>query len=89
MKQEPTFKTCSQTTRVNRYDYGFYMVLVIYLAIKGNYDWAITNLGVALVFDPFETTVKWQHRPLYQRAWLLTHVAIMLAGLLFLWFQKH
>ena len=88
MKQELTLKTCSQSTRFNRYGYGLYMILVIYLAIKGDYVWAFTNLGVALVFDPFDTTVKWQHRPIYQKAWLLVHVAIMLAGLVFLWFQK-
>jgi len=65
------------------------MLLVIYLFIKGDYGWAFTNLGVALVFEPFDTTVNWQNRPLYQKAWLLVHVAIMLAGLIFLYFQKH
>lgn len=89
MKQELTVKSCSQSTRINRYAYALYMVLVIYLAIKGDYEWAFINLGVALVFDPFDTTVKWQHRPFYQKAWLLVHVSVMFAGLIYLYFQKH
>ena len=89
MKWEVTLTTCSQSTRINRYAYGLYMILVIYLAIKGDYAGAFVNLGVALVFDPFGTTVKWHHRPLSQKAWLLVHVAITLVGLIYLYFQKH
>lgn len=89
MKQELTLKNCNRSNGINRYTYAIYMVLVIYLFIKGDYVWAFTNLGVALLFDPFDTNVKWQHRPFYQKAWLLVHVALMLAGLIYLYFQKH
>jgi hypothetical protein len=89
MKQELISKTCSKSTRINRYAYCLYILLVIYFAIKGDYEWAFINLGVALVFDPFDTTVKWQYRKFYQKAWLLAHVAIMLAGMIYLYFQKH
>ncbi len=89
MKQEVMSEKCSKSTRFNRYAYGLYIVLFSYLLIKGDYEWAFINLGVALVFDPFDTKEKWQYRPFYQKAWMLVHVAIMLAGLIFLYFQKH
>ena len=89
MKQELSLKTCSKSTRINRYAYALYMVLVIFLAIKGDYEWAFINLGVALVFDPFDTSVKWQNRPFYQKAWLLVHVLVMLALMIILYFHKH
>ena len=89
MKQQLLLKTCSKSTRLNRYVYVLYMVLAFYLAVKGNFVWAFTNLGIALVFGPFNTMEKWQHKPLYQKAWLLVHMAIVLAGMLFLYFQKH
>ncbi len=89
MKYKLTVKNCSHSTQLNRYAYGLYMILAIYFIIEGDYAWAFTNLGVALVFDPFDTTVKWQHRPLYQKSWLFVHAAVMLAGLIYLCFQKH
>jgi hypothetical protein len=60
------------------------MVLVLYLFIKGDYEWAFTNMGIALVFDPFNPAVKWQQRPLYQRIWLLVHLTITFAGLIYI-----
>jgi hypothetical protein len=60
------------------------MVLVLYLFIKGDYEWAFTNMGIALVFDPFNPAVKWQQRPLYQRIWLLVHLAVTFAGLIYI-----
>ncbi len=73
----------------NRYAYAFFMVLVVYLAIKGDYEWAVTNFCIAVVFDPFDQTVKWKDRPLYQKAWLLVHAAVMVLGLILIFFQKH
>ena len=89
MKQELVLKNCSKSTRIIRVAYSLYMILVIYSFVKGDYVWAFTNLGIALVFDPFDSTVKWQHRPLHQKAWLLSHVALMLTGLIYLYFHKH
>lgn len=41
---------------------------------------AISNLGIALIFDPFDQNVIWTRRPIWQRAWLLVHVSIVIAG---------
>lgn len=84
MKQELTAKCDKQTVQANRLAYILYMVLVAYLFIKGDIEWAITNLGIALVFDPFDANVKWQNRPRYQKVWLITHVILTFAGFLYL-----
>ena len=89
MKRESILKTCTTSTRFNRYAYALYIILFIYLFVKGDYTWAFLNLGVALVFDPFDTAVRWQQRPLYQKAWLFIHVAVMFAGLTYIYMQKH
>ncbi len=88
MKQGEIIKTTPKFTPFNRYAYVMYMVLVVYLAIKGDYEWAFANLGIALVFDPFDTNVKWQDRPQYQKVWLLIHLAFTFAGLIYIMFLK-
>jgi hypothetical protein len=84
MKQELTAKCDKQSVQVNRFTYILYLVLVAYLFFKGDIEWAITNLGVALVFDPFDANVKWQNRPRYQKVWLIVHVTLTFAGFLYL-----
>ena len=84
MKQELTAKSNKQAVQANRLAYILYMVLVAYLLFKGNMEWAITNLGVALIFDPFDANVTWQNRPPFQKVWLIVHVTLTLAGFLFL-----
>ncbi len=88
MKQAITAKSKAQSNKINRYAYILYMVLVLYLVIKGDYDWAVTNMGIALVFDPFDASVKWQDRPPYQKGWLMMHVAIMVIGFVYVFLIK-
>ncbi len=88
MKQAITAKSKAQSTQIYRCAYILYMVLVIYLAIKGDYEWALTNMGVALVFDPFDASVKWQDRPRHQKAWLMIHLAIMALGFVYIFLIK-
>ena len=68
----------------NRWAYGAFILLVIYGVLSGNYGDALMNLGIALIFDPFDQNVKWNDRPRYQRVWLLVHVSLVLAGFTFL-----
>jgi len=49
--------------------------------IHHSYNVASTNLGVALIFDPFDQTQKWEDRSLYQKLWLLLHLAVFLFSL--------
>jgi hypothetical protein len=84
MKRELTHKSINQTRQVNRYTYLLYLILVAYLFFIGDIEWAITNLGIALVFDPFNPEVKWQDRLFYQKAWLIVHLTLTLAGFIYL-----
>ncbi len=89
MKPELTTETTAKFSPFNRYAYVLFMVLVVYLFIKGDYNMAFTNLGIALIFDPFDPSVKWQQRPMYQRVWLIVHLTLTFAGLIFITFFKH
>lgn len=87
MKQAITSEQRIESNRINRVGYGLFLVLVVYLLFKGDYEWAVTNLGIALVFDPFDASVKWNNRPLYQRVWLICHLAFTFAGFAYLLFR--
>lgn len=39
---------------------------------------AVIFLGISLVFDPFDIETAFQKRPLYQRVWLIVHLALVL-----------
>lgn len=84
MKQAAEVKNTARSTFINRMAYALYLLLVLYFALSGDYESAIINLGIALVFDPFNASVKWHDRPLYQRAWLLCHLILTFAGFAFL-----
>ncbi len=88
MKQELLTKTSQKFVPFNRYAHVLIILLSIYFVVKGDYELAFTNLGVALVFDPFDPSVKWQQRPMYQRMWLILNVAILFTGLIYIFFLK-
>lgn len=88
MKEAMTAINTVQSNKINRYAYLVYLALVVYLVCKGDYDWAVTNLGIALIFDPFDAAVKWQDRPAYQRAWLIAHLGIVLSGFFYIFLVK-
>ncbi len=58
MKQELTAKNEAQSAKINRAAFVLHMVLVVFQLVAGNYEWAVVNMGIALVFDPF-SSAKW------------------------------
>lgn len=56
---------------------GFVAISVYQLLFHRDVSDAMSNLGIALIFDPFDPAVKWTDRPVYQRAWLLVHVSMV------------
>lgn len=84
MKQELTSHQEKQSNQVNRLTYIVYLILVTYLFVIGDIEWAITNLCISLLFDPFDAGVKWPDRPFYQKIWLIAHLTLTLAGFLYL-----
>ena len=38
---------------------------------------ATMYLGLALAFDPFDVNQPWKERPIWQKAWLIIHLALV------------
>jgi hypothetical protein len=74
----------SQTAGSFRLAYFLYLILVAYQLFIGDYEWAVSNFGIAMVFDPFDSSVRWKDRPRYQKVWLYTHLSLTLCGFAFL-----
>ncbi|WP_080058387.1 hypothetical protein [Spirosoma aerolatum] len=72
--------TKSLSVKVNRFMYGAFVLMSLYFYLTGSYQDAMSNLGIALIFDPFDQTVRWDNRPRWQRAWLIIHLMV-LAGI--------
>jgi len=73
-----------KTFNYSRWGYGAFVVLSLYfLFISKDLGSAVSNFGIALVFDPFDQTVSWNKRPLYQRVWMIAHLVILIS--LFVW----
>jgi hypothetical protein len=66
------------TFKYNRFLYGAFVILAIIFLATGQLTSAMSNLGIALIFDPFDQKVTWQNRPRYQRIWLLGHLLLVL-----------
>lgn len=81
-------KTGKQDTSlvVNRLLYSGFLLLCVYFLVKGDITDAASNLGIALIFDPF-APVTWQERKNWQKAWLFVHVTLVIGLFIagFLW----
>ncbi len=68
---------------VNRWMYAaFVLFAVYYLVVQKDFFTAASNLGIALIFDPFNPAVNWANRKRWQKSWLIVHLAVTLALLL-------
>lgn len=76
------------TPVVSKIGYGAFVVLTIYFLATNQIMSAASNLGIALIFDPFNQQQKWNDRPLYQRVWLLVHVAVVFGLFVYGYFVK-
>jgi H+/Cl- antiporter ClcA len=64
----------------NRAMYGAFIAFSFYfLLITKDVGSAMSNLGIALIFDPFNPKISWSNRPNYQRVWLFLHVGVVVA----------
>jgi hypothetical protein len=76
-----------RTTIFNRFLYGTFVVLALYFLATHRITEAMPNLGIALIFDPFDQKVSWNNRPAYQQIWLIVHLSILLGLIGILVFQ--
>lgn len=69
---------------VNRWGYVAFVLLSLYfLFVSKDLLTAASNLGIALIFDPFNQSTKWVNRKKWQNAWLVVHVLLTLGLLLY------
>jgi hypothetical protein len=67
------------TEKFNRILYtGFVILAMYFLIFSGDVSQAMANLGIALIFDPFDQKQKFTERPFYQKAWLFIHLTLVL-----------
>jgi hypothetical protein len=79
-KNQTTNTSIGISGKFNKITYGCFVLLAIYfLVIKKDIESAMSNLGIALIFDPFDQTISFTKRPVFQRVWLLVHVVIVLS----------
>jgi len=79
---EKQFTTGKNSHNFNKVGYITFIVAgIIFMFLK---DWSnvIIFIGLALVFDPFDTKVPFPKRPLWQRLLLLGHLVIVLSAVI-------
>jgi hypothetical protein len=65
-------------TSFNKYLYIGFVLLGLYeLWVKKSALEAATQLGIALIFDPFDQNQPWKERTKKQKAILIIHLALM------------
>ncbi|HOZ77680.1 MAG TPA: hypothetical protein PLY34_06770 [Ferruginibacter sp.] len=64
---------------LNKPAYIIFLAAGIGFLVTKDLSQAVVFWGLALVFDPFNINQPFQKRPLYQRCWLIVHLAITLA----------
>ncbi len=85
--EKPILSTDKSTT-FNRIMYGAFVLLSIYFLVTKDIGSAMSNLGIALIFDPFNQKTPFNERALYQRVWLIVHGLAVMVLLGVLIFQK-
>lgn len=65
------------TSQFNKIAYGAFVLLAIYFLITGDLGSFCMQFGIALVFDPFNQSIVWKDRPLYQRIWMIAHLIVL------------
>lgn len=64
----------------NKFIYGAFVLLTAYYVVfSKDFSNAVATLGIALAFDPFNQEQPWNERPMWQRAWLIIHLACVAA----------
>ena len=60
---------------LNKPAYALFVLGGLYFLMMKDFSQATMFLGLALAFDPFDTSIRFNNRPLYQKEWLLVHLA--------------
>lgn len=65
-------------TPYNKFLYIGFLALGFYQALLNkDYIQAASSMGIGLAFDPFDSEIKWNNRPSWQKAILFIHLALV------------
>lgn len=63
------------SAHLNRIGYAAFVIAgILFCFFKQDYSGSAMYLGLALIFDPFDTKVTFQLRPMWQKTWLMMHL---------------
>lgn len=72
--------TKDYTPKFYKMVYVLFILLGIYqIVMNSDFIQAASNIGIALIFDPFNHQIKWTDRPAWQRLWMYVHLGIAAA----------
>ena len=64
-------------SQFSKYLYLGFLLLGLYQSfVIRDYVQSGASFGIALAFDPFDQTVAWKARPIWQKAILILHLAV-------------
>ncbi len=66
---------------------GSFIIGLAYLVL-GNHSEAIIFLGLAFIFDPFDSQIPFPRRSMAQKTWLIIHLVIVLSIIAYELFEK-
>lgn len=65
-------------TPYNKFLYIGFLALGFYQALLNkDYIQAASSMGIGLAFDPFDSEIKWNNRPGWQKGILFIHLALV------------
>lgn len=65
---------------INRFLYAGFVLLAVVMFTTGNWMTGVSNLGIALIFDPFDAKQPFNKRPTWQKTWLVVHACALLTA---------
>jgi hypothetical protein len=63
---------------INKPAYIMFATAALLFLLFQNIEQSAIFMGMALIFDPFDITISFKERPLYQQIWLFIHFSIAL-----------
>jgi len=68
----------------NKYIYPIFLLATLIFLMLGNWGTALIFGGIGLAFDPFDQSIPFSKRPIWQRTVLLIHLLLVLSILVWL-----
>lgn len=67
---------------------GFILLSIYFLLFSNDKLSGLSNFALSLAFDPFDSRVKWNDRPRWQRVWLVVHLVLLLGLMVYVFTAK-